>query len=455
LTCAAIVRNSLWRGVEADDRKRTWMDDASSCLVRSSVETARAVYAHALGVFPTKKGLWKAACDLERKHGTSDTLDAMLATATKQCPQAEILWLIWAKEKWQTKGDVAGAREVLVEAFKANPDSEDIWLAAAKLEWESDEFERARILLKKACERAPSPKVWMKLALLEREVGLLGNATSSGSGSDSGSSAELATLDEAVKQFPTFEKLYMMAGQACERQQLFEKARGYYQAGLRRCPSCVSLWKLAATLEQRFFAATSASTGSSEVAGGGGGGGVVKGRSMLELARLKNPKNDQLWVAAVRLEAKAGNEKMAQTLMAKALQECPDSGPLWAEDIKTAARAARRGKSMEALKRCDNDPAVICAVAGLFVDERKVPKARKWFDRAVKIDEAQGDTWAQYYAFELEHGTEDTQRDVLQRCVAAEPKYGEVWCSVSKDPVNRKMPKDKVLARVAAAFNVA
>ena len=68
-TCAAIVRHSIWRGVEDDDRKRTWMDDAQSLLGRDAVETARAVYAHALTVFPTKAGLWKAAVDLERRHG--------------------------------------------------------------------------------------------------------------------------------------------------------------------------------------------------------------------------------------------------------------------------------------------------------------------------------------------------------------------------------------------------
>ena len=38
-----------------------------------------------------------------------------------------------------------------------------------KLEWENNEIQRARVLLAKARERAPSPRVWMKSALLERE----------------------------------------------------------------------------------------------------------------------------------------------------------------------------------------------------------------------------------------------------------------------------------------------
>ena len=42
----------------------------------------------------------------------------------------------------------------------------------------------------------------------------------------------------------------------------------------------------------------------------------------------------------------------------------------------------------------------------LFWSERKVKKAREWFQRAVKIDPDLGDTWANFYRFELIHGTE-------------------------------------------------
>ena len=458
VTCAALVRNSIWRGVEDDDRKRTWMDDAESCLARNAIATARAVYSHALTVFPTKKGVWKAACDLEKQHGTKESHDQMLVQAVANCPHAEVLWLIRAKEKW-LGGDVPAARLVLVEAVKAKPESEDILLAAAKLEWENDEYARARTLLQTGCQRAPSANVYMKLALLERQCDLDGS-------SDDGC-AELRALDDAIRHFPGFDKFYMMAGQACERaakaaaalaappaaaaaaSEAVNRARAYYQEGLRRCPTSIPLWQLAAALQEQLSA--------------------VKARSMLELARMKNPKNELLWLQAIRLErsiAKAmeegkaaasasdgrGNDKMATTLMAKALQECPDSGLLWAEEIKTAARPDRRSKSLEALKRCDNNPHVIAAAASLFVDERKYPKARKWYDRAVKIDDSIGDVWAQYYAFELEHGGEDTQSDVLKRCVAADPKYGERWCKVLKEPANRKLSKAEVLAQVAAAL---
>ena len=48
-----------------------------------------------------------------------------------------------------------------------------------------------------------------------------------------------------------------------------------------------------------------------------------------------------------------------------------------------------------------------CAkVAKYFLSEHKVPKARSWFNRAVKLSSDLGDAWAHYYKFELQFGTE-------------------------------------------------
>jgi pre-mRNA-processing factor 6 len=52
--------------------------------------------------------------------------------------------------------------------------------------------------------------------------------------------------------------------------------------------------------------------------------------------------------------------------MARALQECPAAGLLWAEDILTAHRSAQKRKSADALARCDTDARVVAAIARLF-----------------------------------------------------------------------------------------
>ena len=76
----------------------------------------------------------------------SASLDAVLTQAVKFCPQAEVLWLMSAKEKWLA-GDMMATRSTLEQAFVVNPESEAIWVAAVKLEAENGEMGVARELL--------------------------------------------------------------------------------------------------------------------------------------------------------------------------------------------------------------------------------------------------------------------------------------------------------------------
>lgn len=61
---------------------------------------------------------------------------------------------------------------------------------------------------------------------------------------------------------------------------------------------------------------------------------------------------------------------------------------------------------MDALRHCEHDQHVLLAGAKLLWTERKVPKARNWFQRTVKLASDFGDAWAYYYKFELIHGSE-------------------------------------------------
>ncbi|XP_054786548.1 protein STABILIZED1-like isoform X2 [Prosopis cineraria] len=427
-TCQAIIRNTIAIGVEEEDRKRTWVADAEECKKRGSIETARAIYAHALTVFLTKKSIWLKAAQLEKSHGTRESLDALLRKAVTYRPQAEVLWLMGAKEKWLA-GDVPAARAILQEAYAAIPNSEEIWLAAFKLEFENHEPERARMLLAKARERGGTERVWMKSAIVERELGNIDE--------------ERRLLDEGLNLFPSFFKLWLMLGQLEERLaqaskqhekheehlEHLKEAKKIYESGLKNCPNCIPLWLSLAKLEEEM-------------------NGLSKARAVLTMARKKNPQNPELWLAAVRAELKHGNKKEADILMAKALQECPNSGILWAMSIEMVPRPQRKSKSMDALKKCDHDPHVIAAVAKLFWHDRKVDKARTWLNRAVTLAPDIGDFWAWNYKFELQHGAEENQKEVLKRCVAAEPKHGEKWQSISKAVENSHHPTEAILKKV-------
>jgi pre-mRNA-processing factor 6 len=419
VTSAAIVKCTIGKDVDSEDRQRTWAGDAKASLARGSVATARAILSHSLAVFPNKRGLWMQAVDLEKKHGAASSLDEVLAAASERLPRVEIFWLLRAKERWLAK-DVDKAREILTNAFAANPESEAVWLAAAKLEWETGETERARVLLQRARERATTDRVYMKSAVLEREHKCF--------------DAALKLIEEGIAKYPKFPKLYTMGGQLCsddlpKQKSNLDRARNFYQRGLQECPRNTVLWTLASRLEER---ATSFDPDKPLK-----GVGATKARSLLELARLKNPKNPELWLEAVRLERRSGNPKLAETLMAKALQECPTSGLLLAENISSAPRVEQKSKSADAIKRCPDDARVISAVASLFASEHKTQKARKWFDRAVILDPDLGDSWAKFFAFELEAGDKEQQQAVKDRCSAAEPRHGELWASVTKEMSNR------------------
>eukprot|EP00592_Proboscia_alata_P017512 CAMPEP_0194400012 /NCGR_PEP_ID=MMETSP0174-20130528/126975_1 /TAXON_ID=216777 /ORGANISM="Proboscia alata, Strain PI-D3" /LENGTH=1182 /DNA_ID=CAMNT_0039196479 /DNA_START=217 /DNA_END=3766 /DNA_ORIENTATION=- len=499
LVSGAIVGHTVGMGVDTEDRMRTWSDDASAAISRSSIATARAILAHALASYPTKRTLWMQAVSLEQSHGSPQSLDEVLEAASQRLPRAEVFWLIRAKEQWR-RNNIEGSRSILTRAFAANPDSESVWLAAAKLERETGEIERARVLLSRARERAGTERVFMKSALLERECGMLERS--------------LELVDLGLRNFPGFDKLYMMGGQICDptqnntqtssnttahnptvtpmdtttsiqslqrsREQTssnttahnptnnptatpmdtttsiqsLQRSREYYQKGLKACPKSITLWKLAAHLEER--AALQARKG------------YTKARSLLELARLKNSQNPILWVEAIRLERRASaatsqnsngsknnvhthtaNNKPAGILMAKALQECPLSGLLLSEHIRYSPRVEQKSKSADAIQKIPDDPLVICAVANLFGNDRKAAKARKWFERAVVLDPDWGDSWGWYYAFELGMERElsavvssnvdvaskeeeevkvpaKKSEAVKERCIKADPKHGEI-----------------------------
>lgn len=419
-TCQAIVRAVISVGVEEEDKKHTWMEDADACAVHGAYECARAVYAYALSVFPSKKSIWLRAAHFEKNHGSRESLETLLQKAVAHCPKAEVLWLMGAKSKWLA-GDVPAARSILALAFQANPNSEEIWLAAVKLESENNEFERARRLLHKARNSAPTARVFMKSVKLEWCLGEVNNS--------------MLLLDEAVKHYPDFPKLWMMRGQIEEQRSKMDAARAAYNQGLKKCPASWPLWLLLSQLEEQT-------------------GQLTRARSILEKARLKNPKTPQLWLEAVRVENRAGLKNIAMTLMAKALQECPNSGILWAEAIFMEPRPQRKTKSVDALRKCEHDPHVLLAASQLFWSERKLGKARDWFNRTVKIDPDLGDAWAAFYKFETLHGDQKSVEDLATRCASVEPHHGEHWCRVSKAIPNWRLKTSDILPLVATAMPV-
>ncbi|KAL4768376.1 PRP1 splicing factor, N-terminal-domain-containing protein [Aspergillus nidulans var. acristatus] len=417
LTCGAIIRETLGWGLdEDDDRKDIWMDDAKASIARGKYETARAIYAYALRVFVNRRSIWVAAADLERNHGTKEALWQVLEKAVEACPQSEELWLQLAKEKWQS-GEIDDARRVLGRAFNQNPNNEDIWLAAVKLEADAQQTDQARELLATARREAGTDRVWIKSVAFERQLGNVDDA--------------LDLANQGLQLYPKADKLWMMKGQIYESQNKLPQAREAYGTGTRACPKSVALWLLASRLEEK-------------------AGAVVRARSVLDRARLAVPNSPELWTESVRVERRANNIPQAKVLMARALQEVPSSGLLWSESIwHLEPRSQRKARSLEAIKKVDNDPILFITVARIFWGERRLEKAMTWFEKAIISNSDFGDAWAWYYKFLLQHGTDEKRADVISKCVLSEPKHGEVWQSIAKNPANAYKSTEDILKLVA------
>ena len=66
-------KNVMDIGVEEEDRKHTWLEDAEWFVAEEAYECARAVYAFTLNTFPNKKGIWTTAAFFEKDYGTPES----------------------------------------------------------------------------------------------------------------------------------------------------------------------------------------------------------------------------------------------------------------------------------------------------------------------------------------------------------------------------------------------
>ena len=447
-TCRAIVAETAGAGLEGApprEQKHQWRADAEAARERGAVVLARALYEHALSVLPGSKSLWLGLVRLEQGVGTdAGTLAQLFERATQACPRAEVLWLMRAKHAWVAQSNVPGARAVLQAAFAQNPHSEAIWLAAVKLEHACGETERARALLRRARAVCGSARVWKRSVQLERAAGT--------------PEAEAALLTAALRRYGDSAadgpRLWALQIDLAARTGGPDAARRTAATALEHCPKSVSLWLQAAACEGK-------TTGDSETATSTSTTPVptatttatAKARAILEKARATLPREEQLWLAAVRVEVRAGQTRAAQATLARALQECPHSGVLWAEMVSSGLGGAAKNRAVDALRQCENDPDVIIAVAtSVFWRERRLDKARAWLEKAVRLRPDHGDGWAYLAKFERENGTPESLQGVVHGCNQAAPTRGERWRAIAKAPENRNLSTEQILERVVTSL---
>ncbi|KAF2853699.1 hypothetical protein T440DRAFT_496580 [Plenodomus tracheiphilus IPT5] len=416
-TAASIVKATIGWGLDEDDERRDiWLEDAKSISSRGRFETARAILGHAVSVFPYSTTVWHASADLEKHHGTPESLLSVLERAVNACPNSESLWLLYAREMWQS-GDPEGARKVLGRSFEQLPGNENLYTRAVDFEVDAGNYDQARSFLQVARESAATDRIFMKSAVLERQLGNF--------------EAAIDICNQALQNWPGSWKLHAVKGQIYEQLSKLKEAQEAFNIGTRAAPKSPILYILLSRIQEKQ-------------------GAIVKARSTLDRGRQQNPKNPDLLCEAVRLERRQQNISAAQKIMATALQECPNSGLLWSEKIMhLESRTQRKPRALEAIKKVEKDAQLFVVVARIFWSERRLDKAATWFTKAVVLDPDYGDAWVWYWKFLEQHGTEEKKGEVLSKVVMAEPRHGEVWQRVRKDPKFAREGVEEIL-KIAA-----
>jgi pre-mRNA-processing factor 6 len=407
ITSGSIIKMTIGWGLdEDDDRRDVWLEDAKTAISHGRYYTARAILTHALSVFILSSRLWHALIDLEKtieqsSESTSDPQTAVkppvgsallstMESAVNACPSSESLWLAYAREIAQRDPDEA--RKVIARSFNCMPGNENLYLQAVQMEMDNGAIEMARNFLAIARESAATDRIFIKSAVLERNVGELDRS--------------LEMISSGLQLFPQSWKLYAIKGQIYASQGKQKESESAFAAGIRATNSPVLSILLSRLLERS--------------------GALIKARSTLDKSRSVHSKNDTLWCEAVRLERRAGQIAAAQRLMANALQLCPHSGLLWAEKIwYLESRTQRKPRALEAIKKVENDAQLFVVVGRIFWSERRLDKAHTWFMKAIQTDSQFGDAWIWYYKFlvSLPYCTSSCEHSALTRSFAGGARH--------------------------------
>ena len=128
----------------------------------------------------------------------------------------------------------------------------------------------------------------------------------------------------------------------------------------------------------------------------------------------------------------------ARQLVTRALQACPKSGRIWSLHAQMSDKNSKNQIVIDSIVNCEHDPYAIMAVCRLFWSQNRPKKVDEWFEKGVKIDSDCGDMWALFYLFIKTEFNESEERlnKLLETCEKADPRHGDIWCSVTKDVKN-------------------
>uniref|UniRef100_A0A7N8XFF2 Pre-mRNA-processing factor 6 n=1 Tax=Mastacembelus armatus TaxID=205130 RepID=A0A7N8XFF2_9TELE len=343
-TCQAVIRAVIGIGIEEEDRKHTWMEDADSCVAHGALECARAIYAHALQVFPSKKSVWLRAAYFEKNHGTRAR--RLLAKARSSAPTARVsfrgqfmrcvytyflakqlvglfvslplqVFMKSVKLEW-VLGNIEAAQELCTEALKHYEDFPKLWMMRGQIEEQCESMDKAREAYNQGLKKCPhSVPLWLLLSHLEESVGQLTRAR--------------AILEKARLKNPQSPELWLESVRLEFRAGLKNIANTLMAKALQECPNSGILWAEAVFLEGR------------------------PQRKTKSVDALKKCEHDpHVLLAVAKLFWSERKITKAREWFLRTVKIEPDLGDAWALFYKFELQHGTEEQQEEVRKRCEN-----------------------------------------------------------------------------------------------------
>ncbi|KAJ4306084.1 U4/U6 x U5 tri-snRNP complex subunit Prp1 [Collariella sp. IMI 366227] len=376
------------------------------------------VIRRALDHNPESEALWKESVNLEE-----DPADArmLLAKATELIPESLDLWLALARLETPEN-----ARKVLNKAVKKLPSSHELWIAAARLEEQIGEGAR-RPVMKNAVKflakqnAMPKREEWIAEAEKCEEEGAVLTC----------SNIIEETLGWGVDEDDDRKELWMEDARASINRGMFATARAIYAYALRVFPTSKRLYLAAIDLERnhgtkdelwRALEKAVEACPTFETAwlmlAKEKSSDLNEARLVLARAFKQNPNTEDIWLAAVKLEADNGFTDQARELLKTARQNAP-TDRVWMRSVaferQLGANDAALDLVRDALQIFPDRPKLWMMKGQIYEDLNAPAQAREAYSTGVRAVPSSVPLWLLYSRLEERSGNVVKARSVLDR----------------------------------------
>lgn len=427
-----------------------WME---AMRLETDFANKKRVIRKALENIPQSVTLWKEAVNLE-----DDPNDAriLLYRATGLIPLSVELWVALAKIE-----SAENARKVLNKARQAIRTSHEVWVEAAKLEEREGNTGRVEMVIGRGIS-----ELQRRGGMLDREGWLEEAEKCEREGSVVTCQAiVLATLGFGLDDDDR-ESVWLHDGLRSFQKGCYETARAIYAYALQQFPSNIEFWNQAVSLEkthgtsQSLFEILEKAVSAcpkykelwlryakerlqaSDVDGA---------RSVLGRAFEHNLNDEDIWLAAVDIEAENDEHEKARILLSQA-RSGAGTERVWIKSVVLE----RQLKDTEAALRLVNlalqdfpkSPKLWMMKGQIYEEDKRISQAREAYISGTKACPKSISLWL--LLSQLEEGTIVRCRSILERAALANPKNPQLWLQRIRVEVRAKnINQAKALVAVA------